>query len=61
MNLLTVYMQMLLNVLMYVNYSVCVCVSLSLGFGRENGMVTIEYYSQLKTVVVEMGDVDNYF
>lgn len=33
----------------------------SLGFGRENGMVTIEYYSQLKTVVVEMGDVDNYF
>lgn len=31
------------------------------GFGRENGMVTIEYYSQLKTVVVEMGDVSNYF
>ncbi|KAK2841156.1 hypothetical protein Q7C36_012735 [Tachysurus vachellii] len=31
------------------------------GFGRENGMVTIEYYSQLKTVVVEMGDVDNHF
>ncbi|KAF7203829.1 aldehyde dehydrogenase family 9 member A1 [Nothobranchius furzeri] len=31
------------------------------GFGRENGQVTIEYYSQLKTVVVEMGDVDNYF
>uniref|UniRef100_A0A671UZS6 Aldehyde dehydrogenase 9 family, member A1a, tandem duplicate 1 n=1 Tax=Sparus aurata TaxID=8175 RepID=A0A671UZS6_SPAAU len=31
------------------------------GFGRENGQVTIEYYSQLKTVVVEMGDVENYF
>ncbi|KAM9762705.1 4-trimethylaminobutyraldehyde dehydrogenase [Menidia menidia] len=31
------------------------------GFGRENGQVTIEYYSQLKTVIVEMGDVDNYF
>uniref|UniRef100_A0A8C7MB09 Aldehyde dehydrogenase 9 family, member A1a, tandem duplicate 1 n=1 Tax=Oncorhynchus kisutch TaxID=8019 RepID=A0A8C7MB09_ONCKI len=31
------------------------------GFGRENGQVTIEYYSQLKTVVVEMGDVDDYF
>ncbi|KAI1892081.1 hypothetical protein AGOR_G00150300 [Albula goreensis] len=31
------------------------------GFGRENGQVTIEYYSQLKTVVVEMGDVDSLF
>uniref|UniRef100_A0A8C8G3K0 Aldehyde dehydrogenase domain-containing protein n=1 Tax=Oncorhynchus tshawytscha TaxID=74940 RepID=A0A8C8G3K0_ONCTS len=31
------------------------------GFGKENGQVTIEYYSQLKTVVVEMGDVDDYF
>ncbi|KAM6922091.1 4-trimethylaminobutyraldehyde dehydrogenase [Xenentodon cancila] len=31
------------------------------GFGRENGQVTVEYYSQLKTVVVEMGDVDDYF
>ncbi|XP_024134894.1 4-trimethylaminobutyraldehyde dehydrogenase A [Oryzias melastigma] len=31
------------------------------GFGRENGQVTIEYYSQLKTVVVEMGDVEDYF
>lgn len=31
------------------------------GFGRENGMVTIEYYTQLKTVVVEMGDVDSLF
>uniref|UniRef100_A0A3P9LL92 Aldehyde dehydrogenase 9 family, member A1a, tandem duplicate 1 n=1 Tax=Oryzias latipes TaxID=8090 RepID=A0A3P9LL92_ORYLA len=31
------------------------------GFGRENGQVTIEYYSQLKTVVVETGDVENYF
>nr|XP_005994849.1 PREDICTED: 4-trimethylaminobutyraldehyde dehydrogenase [Latimeria chalumnae] len=28
------------------------------GFGRENGQVTIEYYSQLKTVYVEMGDVE---
>ncbi|XP_077464104.1 4-trimethylaminobutyraldehyde dehydrogenase-like [Stigmatopora argus] len=31
------------------------------GFGRENGQVTVEYYSQLKTVVVEMGDVDCLF
>lgn len=31
------------------------------GFGRENGTVTIEYYSQLKTVVVEMGDVESLF
>ncbi|XP_013880134.1 4-trimethylaminobutyraldehyde dehydrogenase A [Austrofundulus limnaeus] len=31
------------------------------GFGRENGQVTIEYFSQLKTVVVEMGDVEEYF
>ncbi|KAM7053489.1 4-trimethylaminobutyraldehyde dehydrogenase [Molossus nigricans] len=31
------------------------------GFGRENGRVTIEYYSQLKTVYVEMGDVDSAF
>ncbi|XP_062308456.1 4-trimethylaminobutyraldehyde dehydrogenase A [Osmerus eperlanus] len=31
------------------------------GFGRENGTVTVEYYSQLKTVVVEMGDVDCLF
>ncbi|XP_014872572.1 4-trimethylaminobutyraldehyde dehydrogenase A [Poecilia latipinna] len=31
------------------------------GFGRENGQVTIEYYSQLKTVVVELGDVENHF
>ncbi|XP_056133388.1 4-trimethylaminobutyraldehyde dehydrogenase A [Lampris incognitus] len=31
------------------------------GFGRENGQITIEYYSQLKTVVVEMGDVDSLF
>lgn len=31
------------------------------GFGRENGQVTMEYYSQLKTVVVEMGDVDSLF
>ncbi|KAM4548573.1 4-trimethylaminobutyraldehyde dehydrogenase A [Odontesthes bonariensis] len=31
------------------------------GFGRENGQVTIEYYSQLKTVVVEMGNVEEYF
>ncbi|XP_068175929.1 4-trimethylaminobutyraldehyde dehydrogenase A [Antennarius striatus] len=31
------------------------------GFGRENGQVTIEYYTQLKTVVVEMSDVDSLF
>lgn len=31
------------------------------GFGRENGQITIEHYSQLKTVVVEMGDVDSLF
>lgn len=33
----------------------------SLGFGRENGQVTVEYYSQLKTVIVEMGSVDSLF
>ncbi|XP_030639768.1 4-trimethylaminobutyraldehyde dehydrogenase A [Chanos chanos] len=31
------------------------------GFGRENGLVTVEYYSQLKTVVVEMGNVESLF
>ncbi|XP_028986850.1 4-trimethylaminobutyraldehyde dehydrogenase B isoform X2 [Betta splendens] len=31
------------------------------GIGRENGQVTIEYYSQLKTVFVEMGQVDSLF
>ncbi|KAL4634989.1 aldehyde dehydrogenase family 9 member A1-A-like [Arapaima gigas] len=31
------------------------------GLGRENGQVTIEYYSQLKTVVVEKGDVESLF
>ncbi|KAF6073861.1 aldehyde dehydrogenase 9 family member A1 [Phyllostomus discolor] len=31
------------------------------GFGRENGRVTVEYYSQLKTVCVEMGDVESVF
>ncbi|XP_067368649.1 4-trimethylaminobutyraldehyde dehydrogenase A isoform X2 [Channa argus] len=31
------------------------------GFGRENGQVTIEYFSQLKTVIVEMGDVESVF
>lgn len=31
------------------------------GIGRENGQVTIEFYSQLKTVFVEMGDVDSLF
>ncbi|XP_023601627.1 4-trimethylaminobutyraldehyde dehydrogenase [Myotis lucifugus] len=31
------------------------------GFGRENGRVTIEHYSQLKTVCVEMGDVESAF
>ncbi|XP_026161300.1 4-trimethylaminobutyraldehyde dehydrogenase A isoform X1 [Mastacembelus armatus] len=31
------------------------------GFGRENGQVTMEYFSQLKTVIVEMGDVESLF
>ncbi|KAG7264827.1 hypothetical protein CRUP_001471, partial [Coryphaenoides rupestris] len=31
------------------------------GFGRENGEATMEDYSQLKTVYVEMGDVDSLF
>ncbi|CAL8271391.1 unnamed protein product [Arctogadus glacialis] len=31
------------------------------GFGRENGQATVDYYSQLKTVIVEMGDVDSLF
>ncbi|KAM8930330.1 4-trimethylaminobutyraldehyde dehydrogenase [Pelodytes ibericus] len=31
------------------------------GFGRENGQVAIEYYSQLKTVCVEMGKVESVF
>ncbi|XP_078497518.1 4-trimethylaminobutyraldehyde dehydrogenase isoform X1 [Lissotriton helveticus] len=31
------------------------------GFGRENGQVVVEYYSQLKTVCVEMGDVESIF
>uniref|UniRef100_A0A8C9X293 Aldehyde dehydrogenase 9 family, member A1b n=1 Tax=Sander lucioperca TaxID=283035 RepID=A0A8C9X293_SANLU len=31
------------------------------GIGRENGQVTVEHYSQLKTVFVEMGDVDCLF
>lgn len=33
----------------------------SSGIGRENGQVATEYYSQLKTVFVEMGDVDSLF
>lgn len=31
------------------------------GFGRENGRAAIENYSQLKTVCVEMGDVESVF
>ncbi|KAM6948927.1 4-trimethylaminobutyraldehyde dehydrogenase B [Aplochiton taeniatus] len=31
------------------------------GIGRENGQVTIEHYTQLKSVYVEMGDVDSLF
>lgn len=31
------------------------------GIGRENGQITTEFYSQLKTVVVEMGDVESLF
>nr|XP_033816287.1 4-trimethylaminobutyraldehyde dehydrogenase [Geotrypetes seraphini] len=31
------------------------------GFGRENGEAAIHYYSQLKTVCVEMGDVESVF
>lgn len=37
------------------------CSHLPTGFGRENGQVTIEHYSQLKTVCVEMGDVESVF
>lgn len=28
------------------------------GIGRENSLVTIEHYTQLKSVYVELGDVD---
>ena len=28
------------------------------GIGRENGLAVIEHYTQLKTVYVEMGDMD---
>lgn len=42
-------------------YANKVCPPILPGFGRENGQVTMEYYSQLKTVVVEMGDVDSLF
>ena len=28
------------------------------GLGRENGAITIEHYTQLKSVYVEMNDVD---
>jgi betaine-aldehyde dehydrogenase len=28
------------------------------GIGRENSIVTIEHYTQVKSVYVEMGDVD---
>ncbi|KAJ3595224.1 hypothetical protein NHX12_004528 [Muraenolepis orangiensis] len=31
------------------------------GIGRENGQVTVEHYTQLKSVYVEMGDVDSLF
>uniref|UniRef100_A0A8C5SV39 Aldehyde dehydrogenase 9 family member A1 n=1 Tax=Laticauda laticaudata TaxID=8630 RepID=A0A8C5SV39_LATLA len=31
------------------------------GFGRENGKAAIEYYSQLKTIFVEMGNVESVF
>ncbi|XP_053103481.1 4-trimethylaminobutyraldehyde dehydrogenase isoform X1 [Hemicordylus capensis] len=31
------------------------------GFGRENGRAAIEHYSQLKTVCVEMGNVESVF
>lgn len=31
------------------------------GFGRENGKAAIEYYSQLKTIFVEMGNVASVF
>ncbi len=29
-----------------------------LGLGRENGRITVEHDTQLKTVYVEMGDVE---
>ena len=28
------------------------------GIGRENGTVVVDYFTQTKTVYVEMGDVD---
>lgn len=28
------------------------------GIGRENGLAVLDYYTQLKTVYVEMGNVD---
>uniref|UniRef100_A0A8C8HYH0 Aldehyde dehydrogenase domain-containing protein n=4 Tax=Oncorhynchus tshawytscha TaxID=74940 RepID=A0A8C8HYH0_ONCTS len=31
------------------------------GIGRENGQVTVEHYTQMKSVFVEMGDVDSLF
>jgi betaine-aldehyde dehydrogenase len=31
------------------------------GIGRENGLATVEHYTQLKTVYVEMGEVQNPF
>lgn len=37
------------------------CAACFPGIGRENGQVTVEHYSQLKTVFVEMGDVDSLF
>ena len=28
------------------------------GIGRENGTVALEHYTQMKTVIVEMNDID---
>ena len=41
--------------------TVCLRVCSPSGVGRENGQVTVEHYTQLKTVYVEMGDVDSLF
>lgn len=42
-------------------YANKVCPHILPGFGRENGQAAMQYYSQLKTVVVEMADVDSLF
>ncbi len=31
------------------------------GVGRENGLVTLNHYTQIKSVYVELGDVESSF